>query len=164
MAIKHLLEEDGIVFTQDIPNGASYIFPDGSFLSMAENYNNGVFGRNGYKTGVHPDIDHFCQVQQLVRPNLKNALLHTDNAIKLQDAKIIKVERIHITLPPKPLTDIQYTKLEDWIYHLTDEKRTIDISSMYDTYYETFERYNHATGYGMTPKELIAEIRKVYKQ
>ena len=150
------LKELGVVFTPDLQVGPTFLFPNGEFIATKTNYDNGLFWEIKSLRLFHLGIESFLYRNELVDFRIKNPLCHTDNVVRLQDSIYLQAQRFYVVLPPNPLTMAQYEKLEDWIYALPEDKRTLDVSNYNDAYYQVFDLKESE------PKDIIKEIKRFY--
>ena len=158
------IKELGFLFTDKVPTGSSFLFPNGEFLDIYSSVTVGFDKMRYPKISGHYQIEELLKREGFVKPTIKNVLAHTDNVVKLQDAKIFQCERYYIVLPPVELTPIQYQKLEDWLYGLSKQRKTLDIANFNDDFYQVYDIYDEETGVGYTPEDIIKEIKRLYSR
>lgn len=156
------LKELGFKFTNNIPNGASYLLKDGTFLSMEDNRD---ILKPINKKATHPDLDYYLLDKELINigDNANRALISNDNAIRLNDGTNFRNEGAMITLPTTSLTPIQYKKLEDWLYNLMYFSKEVEIDTIDNSYYNKYNFIvNPYSNEGYTPEEIIKDIKSKY--
>lgn len=163
------LSELGVALS-DIPVlGGSYLLPNGKFIDLHKTYLNGLFLNSHYKTGVHCDIDTIMKndLKDLIseeESKNRNILGRTFGAIKLQDGVLLSFERPYIVLPEVRPTEQQFSQLILWIYQTYKEQSKHNFMI---GFHEDCKRWYRLITLeygeqGMTPEDLIKEIRKFY--
>lgn len=159
----------GVVLSDAIVLGGSFVLPDGKFVDLHSSYLNGAFPYKHYPTGVHGDIDdimrnHFQDIIPEELMHVKNILGRAFGAIKLQDGVKLRFERPYMILPQARPTDYVFSQLLSWIYQTYHNQHNhMFLVGFYDDSQRWYRLITLECGeQGMTPEDLILELKKFY--
>ena len=163
------LSELGVVLSDTLVLGGSYLLPSGKFVDLHKTYLKGLFPNSHYKTGVHCDIDTIMknELRDLIsdeESRKRNILGRTFGAIKLQDGIILSFERPYIIVPEVRPTEQQFSQLILWIYQTYKEQSN---HSFMIGFREDCQRWYRLLSLsydqeGRTPEDLIKEFNRFY--
>lgn len=152
------LKKIGIVFTDTVPKGSSYIMSDGKFvdLNVSQLYPK-------YKIKYHEEFDR--QLGRLIN-KIRYQFQEKENAIRINDGSNFKWEMAYISLPKKKITTKQEISLINFMYTLMEYKvpQVYIGNEKYDPVKPTpikiydFLTLNNESGY--LPEDIIKEIRR----
>ena len=155
------LKELGFKFTMNPPTGSVYLMPTGEFLDIDAHKD--ILGLPEYARAVHGSLDQYLLDLGLIENSetLSRALCETDNAVRLNDGTLFKVE-VLVGLPPKQLTPAQYTSLENWLYSIMYKSDGVFIGDEINSngVYYKFASIKNLDGY--TPEDIIKKIKNFY--
>ena len=155
------LKDLGFRFTMNPPKGSVYLMPTGEFLDI--NAHKDILGLPDDVRAVHGSLDQYLLELGLIEnpETLSRALCETDNAVRLNDGTLFKVEVI-VGLPPKQLTDAQYTSLENWLYSVMYKSDGVFVGDEIGSngVYYKFASIKNLDGY--TPENIVEKIRNFY--
>lgn len=167
--LKTRLQENGVVLTDHPVVGGSYILSDGTFIDIHASYIKGTFKNSRFASGVHCDIDYIMsnKLRDMIDDIMacrRNILGRAFNAIKLQDGVCLSFESPYIVFPKEPITEQQYSQVLQWIYQTCSKQPRRDFGI---GFYDDTRRYYRCITIdydqnGMTPEDLIKEIKKFY--
>lgn len=163
------LSELGVVLSDTLILGGSYILPSGKFVDLHKTYLNGTFPNSHYNTGVHCDIDTMMktELRDLIseeESKKRNILGRTFGAIKLQDGILLSFERPYIIMPEVRPTEQQFSQLILWIYQTYKEQSKHNFMIGFREDRQRWYRlitlsYDQE---GIMPEDLIKEFNRFY--
>lgn len=155
------LQSLGIVFDTMPSTGGSYIFRNGYFLNLNQNENKipkpiKECQQVGY---IHPLFETFMVRKSLI-DNIETWKWDS-GVIQIRDTSYWTWEMTYIWLPDKPLSIAQEESLMNWLVFISDKINKVQC--MFErTKVWFYDLLNPNNPDGMTPEEIIKDIRKRY--
>lgn len=150
-----ILKKAGIKFSDTPVTGSSYIMNDGKFLDIINSMD--IMFKNTSMKPTHGSLDMYLIENGYVDSNkdISRVLCSTDNAIRINDGNNFYHEII-IGLPVNKPNEIQFKKLEDWLYFIFGKGHVTvgdeNTSNVYKVY--SFDEY--------LPEDIIKRIKSYY--
>lgn len=155
MAYYDLLEKLGFKFTTSIPKGPAYIMKDGRFLDITGSMN--IIAPDMNLKATHTMIDQFLIEKGYIPESaeVNRVLCSSDGAIRVNDGSGLMGE-ILIGLPTTRPTEIQFSKLEDWLYGIMS-KGHVSVGNDNSNYVFKVYDFNE-----YLPEDIIKRIKEYY--
>ena len=164
MAIYNTLVNENLIFVTNPPRGTSYIMPDGKYLDMIASKELLFAPECGNRDIItHPTLDFYCLINNLVDKHYYKVLMHTDNAIALNDGFNFKGEHAYFVLPETKPTTSQYTSLLNWLDYIMTISPTVQIEDERKRIQQVFV-FQKLDNDGWLPEDIIKEIKRRYSE
>jgi hypothetical protein len=149
-----------MVFTNDIPCGASYIMNDGKYFDLPAS-SIILIGKKSLVV-YHCFVDIYVHKEKLYDEYHSKILVLTDNAIAINDGEIMPNDIPYLIMPEELPSNAQFESLLNWLSHVSEQNKFILVKNRdgkdIGTYY--FQTINNENGY--LPEDIIKEIKKNY--
>ena len=156
--IYNWLKSKGFVFSKTPRKGSSFIFSNGLFLNLRDNTHK--ISRWDRKD-AYPHILMDKWLRELDNSLTFHVLRDDFNVVQICDASNFDFERVYIWIPPKKMTYEQEQSLMNWILFVSSMSTNIQCM-MKDQIPWEYRVTTPSNYYGLTPEEIIKDIRKRY--
>lgn len=163
--IYNLLKNANITFTNNVPNGISFIMEDGKFLDVESSRGIILDQENHYESEIkinHSTFEGFLYRIGLINEQNIKSLVLTDNAIAINDGSNYACEAAYLNLPQNEPTTAQYNSLADWLTHLCGKCDIVQLEERRKKLIKVYNLISVNNEQAYTPEEIIQDIKRMY--
>ena len=165
--IYNLLKNANITFTNNVPNGISFIMEDGKFLDVESSKDVILDQEQNYEIGHkinHSTFENYLYRVGLINKTDIKSLVLTDNAIAINDGSNYACEAAYFNLPQNEPTTAQYNSLADWLTQLCGKCDIVQLEERRKKMIKVYRLISLENEQAYTPEEIIQDIKRMYAE